>query len=125
MLILEGYKDNYKMELGIKDEKIVNKFVKKLLKYRIMFKEINTYRKVISHKNLLLKNLKSACLKWTYGHSNNDYKLYLSPTGIPMKWNSNMPKVTEKTDGPNIIIKSFAFKNHVLHNSWKETVGHK
>ena len=36
----------------------------------------------------MLKKLKLACLKWTYGHSGNNYrvamlsKLYLSTTGI-------------------------------------------
>ena len=73
-----------------------------------------------SHKNLLLKSKKSICLKWTYGHSCNDYsvatlsKSYLTTTEITKQSlksigqfkhvfinNKSYPSVTDgRTDRP-------------------------
>ena len=65
--------------------RIKNKFVAKVLKYRIMFQNIlaflgldfldksafqKSYKSIItSHKKCLLKGLKAKCFEWTYGHS--------------------------------------------------------
>ena len=53
----------------------------------------NQIKRIIrSLKNLLLKKVeKSTCLKWTHGHSGNDYRVarlsksYLTTTGITMQ----------------------------------------
>ncbi len=47
---------------------------------------------ILSHKKIAVKKVKkSTCLKWTYEHSGNDYrvamlyKLYLTTSGITMQ----------------------------------------
>ena len=47
---------------------------------------------IISHKKIVVKKVKkSTCLKWTYGHSGNNYRVatlsksYLTATGIIMQ----------------------------------------
>ena len=54
--------------------------------------KIQINRMIRSHKNLLLKKVKkSTCLKWTYGHFGNDYRVatlsksYLTTKGITMQ----------------------------------------
>ena len=59
---------------------------------------------IILHKNMSLKQLKIRMYKWTYGHSDNEYRVatlsksFLTTTGITMQsLKSNMPKRKELT----------------------------
>ena len=48
---------------------IVSKYVAKLLKYRILFKDIKTYK-------ICCQNVKkSACFEWTFVLSGDDYRV--------------------------------------------------